>query len=140
MISIKVTIYLEHPFWVGSFERTDQEGYAVAKKIFGKEPTDPEIYDFVLNNFEELRFGKPTTFKLDIKRKNPKRVLREVKKEMEKLKSSQKPSTMAQDAMREELEKNKKEKKRRSKTQKEEEAKLQFSLKQQKKKEKQKGH
>ena len=140
MISIKVTIYLENSFWVGSFERTDKKGYAACKKIFGSEPTDPEIYDFVLNNFNELNFGAPKEFKLEIKRKNPKRVQREVRREMEKMKDLQRPSTLAQDYMKEELEKNKKEKKKLSKEKKEARIKEQFDLKQKKRKEKHKGH
>ena len=51
MISIIATIFFENRFWVATFERTDEEGYAVAKHIFGAEPTDPEVYEFVLNHF-----------------------------------------------------------------------------------------
>ncbi len=140
MITIKATIYLEHPFWVGSFERTDSDGFAVARKIFGAEPSDAEIHEFVLKDFHELKFGEPQEFSLQIKRINPKRLQRQVRKEMEELKKSQKPSTMAQDVMRENLETNKKERKKLSKAQKEAEMKKQFELKQEKKKEKKKGH
>lgn len=139
MIHIKATIYLEHPFWVGLFERTDKEGYACSRHIFGSEPSDPEIYDFVLNHFSELKFGEPKEFKLEIKRKNPKRIQREVRKEMEKAKS-QKPSTFAQDYMREELEKNKKERKKKSKKEKELFEEMLFEKKTLKRKEKRKGH
>ncbi len=41
--TIKVTILLENSFWIGLFERNDSEGYAVARKIFGGEPTDNEL-------------------------------------------------------------------------------------------------
>ncbi len=105
MITIKASIFLEHPYWVGSFERTDEEGYSVARHIFGSEPLDAEIYDFILKNYEMLKFGKPKEFEVVIKRMNPKRVQREVRKEMKKVKETQRPSTVAQDYMREELEK-----------------------------------
>ncbi len=49
-------------------------------------------------------------FALQIKRMNPKRVQRAVRKEMEKLKETSKPSTLAQEYMREEVEKKKKNK------------------------------
>lgn len=140
MIQIKATIYFEKKFWVGSFERIDQTGYAVAKHIFGGEPTDPEVYQFVLENYQSLNFGPPKAFELEIKRKNPKRVQREVRKEMERVKQETRPSTFAEDYMREELERNKRVKKAKTKAQKEELIEKQFNLKQQKRKEKRKGH
>ncbi len=114
MVNIKATIFFEGRYWVGSFERTDKEGYAVARHIFGGEPTDPEVYEFVLNHYQELQFGPPREFTLQIKRMNPKRAQREIRHEMERLKETAKPSTFAQDYMREELEKNKLERKRLS--------------------------
>lgn len=39
MAIVKVTIFFEKRFWVGTFERTDKEGYAVARHIFGAEPS-----------------------------------------------------------------------------------------------------
>lgn len=140
MLTIKATIYFENPFWVGCFERTDKGGFAVARKIFGPEPTDPEIYQFILENFDELKFGQPQAFDLKIKRVNPKRLQRQVKREMEKLKSEQMPSTVAQDFMREELEKNKKMRKKKSKAEQEQLKEKKFQQKQQKKKEKKRGH
>src|SRR3989344_3370357 len=71
--TIQVTVLLEKSFWTGIFERNDHEGYAVARKIFGGEPTDAELYEFVLTHFYELKFTEPKNFKLVIKRKNHKR-------------------------------------------------------------------
>ncbi len=71
---------------------------------------------------------------------NPKRVQREVRREMEKMKETAKPSTLAQDYMREEIEKKKKEKKSISSAEKQIRKNEQFAIKQQKKKEKQRGH
>ncbi|HSX26736.1 MAG TPA: YjdF family protein [Chlamydiales bacterium] len=140
MVTIKATILFEGPFWVGLFERTDKEGYAVARWIFGGEPADGEVYEFVHQNYRELKFGEPREFKLEIKRMNPKRVQREVRREMERAKESTKPSTHAQDYMREELEKNKKERKLLSRQEKEARKEAQFNLKQKKRKEKHRGH
>jgi hypothetical protein len=64
---IQATIFLEKGLWKASFERMDKVGYSIAKHIFGKEPTDPEVYDFVLNEFHLLRFGRPAAFQLKIK-------------------------------------------------------------------------
>ena len=132
--------FFDKKFWVGTFERTDREGYAVAKYIFGGEPTDPEVYEFVLNHYQELNFGALKEFKLEIKRMNPKRAQREVRKEMDRIKETTKPSTLAQDYMREELEKKKKQRKELSSIEKQAHKEAQFAIKQQKKKEKHKGH
>lgn len=140
MIEIKATIFFENRYWVGSFERTDREGYAVARHIFGAEPTDPEVYDFVLNQYLELNFGAAQEFTLKIKRMNPKRVQKEIRKEMERFKEAARPSTFAQEYMREEMEKKKVERKRVSSKDKALRKEEQFSLKQQKRKEKHRGH
>ncbi len=140
MAKIKATIFFENRFWAGTFERTDKEGYAVARHIFGAEPSDPEIHEFILNHYHELKFGELKEVEIHIQRMNPKRVQREVRREMEKLKETTRPSTLAQDYMREELEKKKKEKKRISSVEKQARKEELFAIKQQKKKEKQRGH
>lgn len=138
--TIKVTVLLENSFWVGIFERNDSEGYAVARKIYGGEPTDAELYEFVLTNFDELKFTEPQEFKLDIKRKNPKRVQREVRREMEKAKLGLPGTTHAQEMLRLDLEKNKKLKKTTSKAEKEARLEEKFQQKQAKRKKKHRGH
>jgi len=140
MATIKATIFFDKHYWVGAFERTDKEGYAVARHIFGEEPKDPEIYQFILNHYQELNFGVPKEFTLKIKRMNPKRVQREIRYEMERLKETGRPSTFSQDYMREELEKKKLEKKHLSSAEKEARKQKQFALKQEKKKKRHRGH
>lgn len=140
MATIKATIFFEKLYWIGTFERTDQEGYAVARHVFGAEPSDPEIHEFVLKHYHELKFGELKELHIQIQRMNPKRVQREVRREMEKMKENAKPSTLAQDYMREEIEKKKKEKKSISSAEKQARKDEQFVIKQQKKKEKQRGH
>lgn len=139
MVTIKATVFFENRVWVGAFERTDKEGYAVARHIFGGEPSDPEICDFILNNYHELNFGEARNINVQIQRKNPKRVQREVRREMEKIKDTTRPSTLAQDYMREELEKRKKTRKKVSSIQKQVRIDEQFAIRQRKKKQKQRG-
>jgi hypothetical protein len=139
MVTIKATIFFDKRFWIATFERTDKKGYAMARHVFASEPSDPEVYDFVLHHYHELNFGEMKEFALDIKRMNPKRVQREVRREMAKLKETTQPSTFAQDYMREELEKKRKEKRRTSSTEKQARREDQFARKQQKKKEKHRG-
>lgn len=138
--TIKVTIVLEKDFFVAIFERADEKGLAVAKQIFGKEPTDPELYEFVKNNFLLLRFTKPQDFKLNIKRKNFKRRQKEIRLEMNKAKSNSIKTSFAQEVLRQEIEKNKKERKIMTKNQKEAIKNEKFIKKQEKKKKKIKGH
>lgn len=141
MAIIKATIFLEKRFWVGTFERTDKEGYTVARHIFGAEPSDAEVYEFVINHYHELKFGEAKEISIQIQRMNPKRVQREVRREMAKIKeTTTHPSTLAQDYMREEIEKKKKAKKAITSAEKQARKENQFALKQEKKKEKHRGH
>ncbi|WP_052236287.1 DUF2992 family protein [Candidatus Protochlamydia amoebophila] len=89
--------------------------------------------------YVELKFGEAKEVSIQIQRLNPKRVQREVHREMEKIEETPKPSTLAQDYMREEIEKKKKEKKSIS-AEKQVRKDEQFSLKQEKRKEKHCGH
>jgi hypothetical protein len=138
--TIKATVLLENSLWKGVFERNDEEGYAVARKIFGAEPSDAELYEFVLTHFNELKFTEPQEFTLIIKRKNHKRMQREVKREMEKAKKQLPSTSHAQEVLRVELEKNKKLKKAFSKVEKEMLQEEKFRQKQDKKKKKHRGH
>ena len=140
MADIKATIFFEHRYWVGVFERIDKEGYAVARHIFGGEPSDGEVHAFVLEHYHELRFGELKEVNIQIQRMNPKRVQREVRREMERIKETTQPSSLAQDYMREELEKKKKEKKKVTTAEKQARQDEQFTLKQEKRKRKHRGH
>lgn len=140
MATITATIFFEKRFWVGSFERTDRNGYAVARHIFGAEPTDPEVYEFVLQHFGDLNFGTCKEIQIQIKRMNPKRAQREVRREMRKVKETMRPSTLAQDYMREELEKRKLERKQISSAENQARKEKQFAHRQEKKKQKHRGH
>ncbi len=140
MATIRATIFFEKQLWIGTFERTDEQGYAVARHIFGGEPSDPEIHEFVLNHYHELKFGELKELKVQIQRMNPKRVQREVRREMERMRETKKPSTFAQDYMREEIEKKKKERKSLSSVEKQVRKDGQFAIRQEKKKEKLRGH
>jgi hypothetical protein len=140
MATVKATIFFDKRFWVGTFERTDKEGYAVARHIFGSEPSNPEVHEFVLNHYHELKFGEAQEIIIQIQRMNPKRVQREVRREMVRMKETSMPSTLAQDYMREEIEKKKKEKKSISSDEKQARKDEQFLLKQDKRKEKHRGH
>jgi hypothetical protein len=140
IIGIKATVMFELKYWSVVFERIDGKKFSVAKAIFGKEPTNPEIYEYVIDNFCNLNFSQPVEFNVVITRKNPKRLQREIKKEMEKIKDVTKKETYAQEVLRVEMEKNKIVKKKNDKAIQEQIKEQKYIQKLQKKKEKLKGH
>lgn len=139
--SIKLTVFFQGPFWVGVFEKTYGENYQIAKVIFGSsEPKDYEIYEFLLKNFYTLRFSASLSSEEigEVKEKkiNPKRLQKEIKKEIE----NRGIGTKAQLAMKEQYETVKLERKKLSREEKDLEKERKFDLKQQKKLMKHKGY
>ena len=53
----KLTVYFDTPFWVGVFERIEDEKLSVCKITFGAEPKDYEILEFVLKYYSQLKFS-----------------------------------------------------------------------------------
>lgn len=132
-----MTVFYEGPFWVAVFERETDAGYSVGRHIFGGEPTDPEVYEFTLIGYNSVKFSRPSAEKEEvIKKKNPKRLQREARNEMEKGPNMSK----AYESIRLEMEKNKKERKSKGREKREEEERVKFEKKQLKKKQKLKGH
>ena len=132
-----LTVFFEDPFWVGILERSDGKKYEVCKTVFGAEPSDGEIYEFFLKNYNHLRFSRPVGAKPITERKiSPKRMQKIIRKQTEKTGVG----TKAQQALALEREQNKLERKTKSRERKEAEKELRFEQKQQKKKEKKKGH
>lgn len=133
---IKLTVLFESPFWVGIFEKEQDGKYSVARIVFGAEPRDFEVFEFVINKMDQLKFSDPQEDEIVKRKVNPKRLQREVKKEISKKNIVSK----AQDALRLEIEKNKKERRSFNSKLKEMIKQKRFELKQQKKKEKKRGH
>ncbi len=79
-----LTILFENPFWIGLYERFDDDKYEVCKITFGAEPKDYEVYDFLLKNWHMLKFSPPVKTEKSIERKiNPKRMQREINSRLE---------------------------------------------------------
>ena len=135
-VSGKLTVYFEEPFWVGIFERIEDGKLSVAKVTFGAEPKDYEVQEYVQKYYFSLKFSPAVdTVVKDIKR-NPKRIQRETKKQMQEIGIG----TKSQQALKLQQEQNKQERKLRSQEKKEAEKLRMFETKQQKKREKHKGH
>ena len=134
---IKLTVFFEGMFWVGVFEKICGEEYEVAKVVFVSEPKDYDVYDFVLKNFNRLKFTNSLRQdKIQNKEINPKRLNREIKKEIQ----GNGTGTKAQIAMKLQQEGNKAERKKFSKEKSREENERKFQLKQEKKLKKHNGH
>lgn len=131
-----LTIMFEDPFWIGLYERVDQDRYEVCKITFGAEPKDYEIYAFLLENWDKLVFSPTIKTALVEERKvNPKRMQREINRSLE----NKGIGTKAQQALKLQHEQNKLERKAKSREQREAEQEWQYALRQEKKKAKHKG-
>ena len=82
-VSGRLTVFFEDPFWVGVFECISDGELSVCKVTFGAEPKDYEVYDFVLKNYYQLRFSPAVATGVKETGRNPKRIQREVRKQVQ---------------------------------------------------------
>ena len=134
-VSGKLTVFFEEHFGVGVFERVSDGKLSVCKVTFGTEPKDYEVYEFVLKNYYRLRFSPAVATDVKQAGRNPKRVQREVRKQVQNIGIG----TKSQQALKLQQEQLKTERKIVSREQREAEKQRQFELKQQKRKEKHRG-
>ncbi|PPS43411.1 YjdF family protein [Chroococcidiopsis sp. TS-821] len=114
---MKLTILFNGQFWEGVVEINDEGYFKAGRHIFGSEPKDPEVLQFVIHSAFKILENTTSVIEVDVteeKKVNPKRLAREVAKE-----SVRGVSTMAQEVIQRELENRKKEKKVVTKEQKE---------------------
>ena len=134
-VSGKLTVFFEDAFWVGVFERVSDGKLSACKVTFGAEPKDYEIYEFVLKNYYRLRFSPAVATDVKEAGRNPKRVQREVRKQVQNTGIG----TKSQQALKLQQEQLKTERKTVSRKQREAEKERRFEVKQQKRKEKHRG-
>ena len=132
----KLTVFFDEPFWVGVFEELDGKKLSVCRVVFGAEPTDAEIYVFILKHFNHLRYSPPVKTEIRQKADNPKRRQRNAHKQLEKTGVG----TKSQQALQKQYEEKKLERRQHPHEQREAEKQRLFELKQQKRKEKHRGH
>ncbi|MBR6407218.1 MAG: YjdF family protein [Clostridia bacterium] len=130
-----LTVYFDEPFWVGVFEESDRGKLSACRVVFGAEPTDAQIYAFVLNNYNRLPFSPPVEAAEKQKADNPKRRRRNARRQLE----SAGIGTKSQQALQKQYENNKTERLQRSREQRDAEKQRQFELKRQKRREKHRG-
>lgn len=132
----KLTVYFEEPFWVGVFERVDNNKLSVCKVTFGAEPKDYEIWEFILKHYYDLKFSPAVETAIKQSADNPKRRSRNARKQVENTGIG----TKSQQALKLQQEESKAERRQISKEQRDAEKQKQFELKQQKRREKHRGH
>lgn len=134
-VGISLNVLFEEPFWVGVFSRIYNGKLSVCKVTFGAEPKDYDVYAFVLNHYSQLCFSPALPTAIRQGRLNPKRMQREVHRQIQ----TSGVGTKAQQALQAQHEQNKLQRVQRSREHKELEKQRQFALKQQKRKEKHRG-
>lgn len=134
----KLTVCFEEPFWIGLIEKEDDGAYSVAKHVFGAEPTTPEVFSFVCDHWNDLRFTHDVQVEVkQSKRINPKRLQRMIEKEM---KANVRPGTKAQQTLAEQREMAKEASQALSRERREELKREQFAKRAEKRKQKHRGH
>ena len=136
IVTGRLQVFFEDPFWVGVFEHTEDGKLSVCKVTFGSEPKDYLIEEFILKNYEKLSFSPSVETDVVVKdRVNPKRMQREAKRQLQNVGIG----TKSQQALQLQREESKVTRKERTREQREAEKERQFELKQQKRLQKHKG-
>lgn len=130
-----LTVFFQEPFWVGIFERIENGKLSVCKITFGAEPKEYEIYDFILKEYSHLKFSPAVAAVVKEAARNPKRMQREVKRQLQ----HKGIGTKSQQALKLQQEQLKAERKTISREMREADRQRRFELKQQKKREKHRG-
>ncbi len=132
----KLTVCFDEPFWVGIYERVSDGKLEVCKIIFGSEPKDYQVYEYLHNNWCKLRFSPPVTAdsKQEVKI-NPKRLRREVKNQI----CSQGMGSKSQQALKLQQEAVKAFRIEKTSQHREEERQQRYELRQQKQRQKHRG-
>lgn len=56
-ISVTLTVLFEAPFWVGVVERVEDGRLSACRIVFGAEPKDYEVWEYVLRSYSGLKFS-----------------------------------------------------------------------------------
>ncbi len=134
-VSVNFLVFFEEPFWIGILERLSDGKLSVCKVTFGAEPKDYEVKEFLLENYYKLRLSPAVEAAVKEKPRNPKRMKREVRRQIQNAGIG----TKSQQALKLQHEQVKQEHRVFSRDEKDAEKQRQFERKQQKKKEKHRG-
>lgn len=135
---MKLTIYFDGSFWCGLVEEDSNNHYQAIRYVFGPEPKDSEVLDFIAKRLPQLleQSGSVISKQKAEKKMSPKRMQRLINRE----KRQPVVSTKAQMAMSELRDQAKVERKTLNRRKKAELADARFQQRQEKKREKHRGH
>jgi len=135
--NLRITVLFEDPFWICLVERQNGADYEVCKVTFGAEPKDYEVYEYLLNSYYRLNFGKVAALGgIPEKKYNPKRMQRQIRKSLE----PKGIGTKAQQALKLQYEQSKENSRFKRREEREKEKKQRFEKKQLQKIQKHRGH
>lgn len=135
-VSSTLTVYHDGQFWVGLAEHVEGGRYGVARIVFGAEPSDEEILQFVVGKWEKLSFFGDEPAEARKPAKNPKRRAREAAKALKRPAMG----TKAQQALANQRETMKRESAHARSRRRAEEADARYEQRKLKRKQKHRGH
>ncbi|MBP2666451.1 MAG: hypothetical protein H6Q76_1431 [Firmicutes bacterium] len=99
---MKLTVFYDGQFWVGVFEEIIGEKLKAVRYVFGSEPYDYNVMNFVNQRMLSYisRAGNSIDAKIPVRPSNPKRLARETAKEVKRVGVS----TFAQEAIKKDRE------------------------------------
>lgn len=91
---MKLTIYFDGSFWCGLVEAESDGHYQVIRYVFGAEPKDADVLEFIANCLPRLleQSGTVAAERKSEKKMNPKRIQRLINREKRQPVVSRKPS------------------------------------------------
>jgi hypothetical protein len=131
------TVFFEGPFWVGILESEHEGSLVVARHVFGSEPSNAELLDFMLYRFSGMRRSRPKPGQAEPRTcapMNPKRAQRAARRAQ-----ARPPSTKAQAALSAALEEGAAERAVTSREERRARVERRFSLRSEKKKRRHSG-
>lgn len=135
-VSSTLTVYHDGQFWVGLAEHVEGGRYGITRIVFGAEPSDEEILQFVVGKWEKLSFFGDEPAEARKPAKNPKRRAREAAKALKRPAMG----TKAQQALARQREAMKRESARARSQRRADEAEARFEQRKLKRKRKHRGH
>jgi hypothetical protein len=137
---MRLLVYFDGQFWTGLIESNESGDYFVRQHIFGAEPSDVEILDFVNIQLPRLLQTAPAMQAEKAPFAEPRRINPKRLKKMAAHELRQSPlSTKSQEAMRLQLEQGKEERRQISKAEKEERRERNRKIAQEKARQKHRG-
>lgn len=136
-VSAVLTVLFVEPFWIGLYERFDANGYQVCRTVFGSEPSDGALYDWLQHCFPNMVFSPVLAEECLAKVvRNPKRMQRQIQRQ---LRQPAVLGTKAQQALKLQQEQSAELRKARQKERRLQQQQDQFARRQEKKKARHRG-